>query len=166
MQRDELRRQVKAVATHYGGRSLVEEFLDGREFNVTVMGNRELTALPVSEITYALPPELPKLLTFSSKWEPESVYYRHTDVVCPPDIDENLRQQLVTAAETSYRLVGCRGYARVDMRLDAAGIVNVLEVNPNPDISPTSGAARQIQNAGMTYAQFIARVIALAREKP
>jgi D-alanine-D-alanine ligase len=161
---DELDRQVKTVTVHYGGRSLVEEFLDGREFNATIVGNKEPVALPVSEIVYTLPAGMPKLLTFASKWEPESIYYHHTEAVCPANIDDRLKRQIAEAAKTSYRLVGCSGYARVDMRLDTEGIVNVLEVNPNPDISPTSGAARQVKAAGMTYSQFIERVIERAME--
>ena len=61
-----------------------------------------------------------------------------------------------------FRLLGCRGYARVDMRLDAEGKLKVLEANPNPDISPGSGAARQAEAAGMTYTQFIERILLLA----
>ena len=58
-----------------------------------------------------------------------------------------------------------RGYARVDMRMDEAGILNIIEVNPNPDISPETGAARQSAAAGMKYAEFIGKIIELALEK-
>jgi len=64
-----------------------------------------------------------------------------------------------------FRLLCCRGYVRVDMRLDSEGRLNVIEVNPNPDISPGTGAARQAEAAGMTYTQFIEKIMLLAQEK-
>jgi D-alanine-D-alanine ligase len=65
----------------------------------------------------------------------------------------------------AFKVIIGRGYARVDMRLDGQGRVNVIEVNPNPDISPNTGAARQAKAAGMTYAQFIDKIISLALGK-
>ena len=64
-----------------------------------------------------------------------------------------------------FKLLNCKGYARVDMRLDKAERLNVLEVNPNPDISPGSGAARQAEAAGMSYTQFVEVIIQLALKK-
>jgi D-alanine-D-alanine ligase len=62
----------------------------------------------------------------------------------------------------AFRLLGGEGYARVDMRMDQEGQVNVIEVNPNPDISPGTGAARQAEAAGMTYTQFVEKIVQLA----
>jgi len=69
-----LERQVARVCDRYGGWALVEEYIDGREFNATVLGNTRLEVLPVSEIAYSLPPGMPRILTYSAKWEPESTY--------------------------------------------------------------------------------------------
>lgn len=157
-----LERQVARVSQLFGGEALVEEFVDGCEFNATVMGNKELIVLPISEIVYVLPPSMPKILTFAAKWEIDSVYFQGTRAICPAEIDEKLRGCVVEIAKAVFRLMGCRGYARVDMRLDAEGSLKVLEVNPNPDISPTSGAALQAKAAGMAYNQFIERIVLLA----
>ena len=156
--------QVKLVSGAYGN-SLVEEFINGREFNATVMGNSQCTVLPVSEITYSLPPEMPEILTFSAKWEPDSPYYRGTQVVCPARITAKERENIHELALSAFRLLGCRGYARVDMRMDREGRLNVIEVNPNADISPDAGAARQAEAADMTYTQFIEKILHLALEK-
>ena len=75
-----LARQVNMISSAYGGQALVEEFVGGREFNATVMGNTEYTALPPSEIVYTLPEGMPKLLTFAAKWEIGSVYYLNTQI--------------------------------------------------------------------------------------
>ena len=162
---DQLEKQVTKISNLFGGNSLVEEFLEGREFNVTVLGNKEPVALPVAEMVYYLPPELPRLLTFAAKWVEESVYYKGTRATCPAEVGEEERQQISQTALTAFKLLDCRGYARVDMRMDAEGVANVLEVNPNPDISPGYGAARQAAAGGMSYNQFIEKIVMYALEE-
>jgi D-alanine-D-alanine ligase len=160
-----LERQVKRLTESYGSSSLVEKFIGGREFNATVMGNSKLTVLPVSEIVYSLSEGLPRILNFEAKWEEDSVYFKGTKVVCPAEISPAERDYIAGTALAAYMLLGCNGYARADMRMDEAGKLNVMEVNPNPDISPGTGAARQAMAAGMNYTQFIDRIIKLALEK-
>ena len=160
-----LEKQVQLVSESYGGGALVEEFIDGREFNATVLGNSEGTVLPVSEIVYSLPSEMPRILTFAAKWEPDSPYFQGTKVVCPAEIGTRERENIAETALAAFRLLGCQGYARVDMRMDREGRLNIIEVNPNPDISPETGAARQAGAAGMTYTQFVEKIIQLALEK-
>jgi len=156
-----LEKQVIAVSRGYGGQALVEHFIQGREFNVTVLGD---TILPVSEIEYSLPEGAPRLLTFDAKWQPESAYFKETRVICPARIEEYEREAIARIALNVFGLLGLRGYARVDMRGDEAGKLNVIEANPNPDITPGSGAARQAEAAGLTYPQFIDKIISLALE--
>ena len=105
---------------------------------------------------------MPRILTFAAKWEPDGLYFQGTKAVCPARIPLRDRKHIADAALAVYWLLGCRGYARVDMRLDREGRLNVIEVNPNPDISPGSGAARQAEAAGMTYTQFIKEIVLLA----
>jgi D-alanine-D-alanine ligase len=157
-----LEKQVTAVSHYYGGQALVEHFIEGREFNVTVLG---ATVLPVSEIDYSLPEGTPRLLTFAAKWQPDSEYFKGTKVVCPAEIGDRERENINQTALKVFGLLGCRGYARVDMRLDGAGQLNVIEANPNPDISPSAGSVRQAEAAGMTYPQFIDKIVKLALEK-
>jgi D-alanine-D-alanine ligase len=156
-----LKRQVGLVSDAYGGNAIVEKFISGREFNATVLGNCEFTVLPVSEIVYSLPPGMPEILTFAAKWEPDSPYFEGTKPVCPAEIEDEEHQRIARTITEAYRLLGCQGYARADLRLDHEGELNVVEVNPNPDISPGAGAARQAAAAGMSYAQFIGRLVQL-----
>jgi D-alanine-D-alanine ligase len=160
-----LKRQVTVISDSYGGDALVEEFVDGREFNDTVMGNTNLRVLPPSEIVYTLPEGMPRLLTFSAKWEKGSVYYLNTQVTCPAQITPAEKSVIAETVLKAYSLFGCKGYARVDMRLDKDGNVNIIELNPNPDISPGTGAARQAAAAGMSYAKFIDKIIQSAFER-
>jgi D-alanine-D-alanine ligase len=160
-----LEKQVKKISQFFGGEALVEEFVDGREFNVTVMGDRELVVLPISETVYTLPPGVPRILTFAAKWEPESMYFQGSQVTCPAEIDEDTKQRIAQMSLGAFKLMGCSGYARVDFRMSTEGELQVIEVNPNPDISPEYGVARQAQAAGMSYDQLIGRIVALAFEK-
>lgn len=160
-----LKKQVAWVSGAFGGRALVEEYMEGREFNATVLGTREPVVLPISEIVYSLPDHLPKILAFMAKWELESIYSRGTTPVCPAEIESGLQCELASCAISVFRLLGCSGYTRVDFRLDSRGNPYVLEANPNCDIAPDSGAARQARAAGMDYRQFINRIVTLALEK-
>jgi len=160
-----LGKQVTTISQNFGRRALVEEFVDGREFNITVLGTNAPKALPPSEIVYSLPSEIPRILTFSAKWDPQSIYFEHTKAVCPAEIDIELRERITQAALLVFRLLDSHGYARIDFRLDAEEQLKVIELNPNPDISPDAGAALQAQAAGMTYNQFIEQIVQLALER-
>ena len=160
-----LEKQVRAISESYGGGAFMEEFIDGREFNATVLGSFQSTVLPISEIAYSLPPETPRILTFAAKWEPDSQYFQNTKVVCPAKINTEEQECIAETALAAFRLLGCHGYARIDMRMDKEKQINVIEVNPNPDISPDAGAARQAEAVGMTYTRFIDKIIQLTLEK-
>jgi len=160
-----LEKQVKFVSNNYIGGALVERYIDGREFNTTILGNSECTVLPVSEIVYSLPPGMPRILTFAAKWEPDSLYFQSTKPICPADISAEEQQRITETAVAAFRILGCEGYARVDMRMNQEGQLNVIEVNPNPDISPGSGVVHQAEAARMTYTQFIDKIVELALEK-
>jgi D-alanine-D-alanine ligase len=160
-----LEKQVIKLSQLFGGRALVEEFVDGREFNITVLGNSEPVVLPPSEIVYSLPPEKPKILTFSAKWEPDSLYFESSQPVCPAEIDDETHQCIAQAALGAFKLLGCSGYARVDFRMGNDGVLTIIEVNPNPDLSPDYGAALQARTAGMSYAQLVERIVQLALER-
>ncbi len=159
-----LERQVTTISERFRDKALVEEFIEGREFNITVIGTRPPETLPVSEIIYSLPQGMPPILTFAAKWDPESLYFKHTTPRCPAEIDHKLQQKITTIARVALELLGNRGYARVDLRLDRRGEPRALELNPNPDISPDSGAALQARAAGMDYEQFIEKLVQLALE--
>ncbi|MBI2836174.1 MAG: ATP-grasp domain-containing protein [Chloroflexi bacterium] len=162
--RSALERQVAKISRLYGGQALVEEFIDGREFNISVLGGREAVALPVSEIVFSLPGGSPRILTYAAKWEEGSPYFEGTKAVCPAEIDDRLCVEISATASRAFGLVCGTGYARVDFRMDVKGKLYVIEVNPNPDISPSAGAARQAKAAGMSYQQFVEKLVGLALE--
>jgi len=161
-----LKKQVEYIHEVYRQDALVEEFIDGREFNISVLGNDPARVLPISEIDFnGLPEGEPKIVTYRAKWDEESVYYRGTLPMCPAAIPKRLENRLKKLALRSYESVGCRDYARVDFRVDGEGSVFVLEVNPNPDISPLAGFANAARAAGFSYADLIHHLARFALER-
>jgi D-alanine-D-alanine ligase len=163
---EEVDKQVLYIHSIYQQEALVEEYLDGREFNVSVVGDKDPEVLAISEIDFSgLPEEEPKIVSYRAKWDEESVMYNSTVPICPANISKKLEARIKDAALRSYQCIGCRDYARVDMRTDTRGNPYVLEVNPNPDISPKAGFARAARAAGYTYSEMILRISHAAMER-
>jgi len=172
-----LRARAAYLIERYRQDAIVEAFLPGREFNVSVLGNDPPLVLPLSEIDFSgLPAGAPPLVTYEAKWVPESVYYEKTPVRCPARVEPGLRARVEATALAAYEALGCRDYARIDVRLDAAGEPVVLEVNPNPDISPTGGLVTTAKSPigpddgcphwrPLAYERLIERILGFAIER-
>ena len=160
-----LARQVAYVLDRYRQPALVEEFIAGREFNVAIWGNDPPEPLPVAEICYlGFDDPLQRLLTYESKWVPDSYAYSHTPGVCPAQVEPELEECLVATALAAYRLMGCQGYARVDLR-ERDGVPHILEVNPNPSLASDAGFARAARAAGFDHAHMAERIVGFALER-
>jgi D-alanine-D-alanine ligase len=150
-----LQERVGKIIGVYKQPALVEEFIQGREFNVAVLETDKLKALPVSEIDFsAMPESAPHICSYEAKWFEDHVLYTTTPAVCPAPIDETLRDKLHQHALAAFQAMGCRDYARVDFRMGSDGRLAILEVNPNPDASLDAGYCRALGVAGIGYAQF------------
>jgi D-alanine-D-alanine ligase len=162
----QLQKQILYIHKAYEQEALVEEFLDGREFNVSVVGDSNPEVLAISEINFeGLPDDEPKIVSYRAKWDEESPMYRFTVPICPADLPKRLENRIKNIAIRSSQCIGCRDYARVDMRADSRGNIYVLEVNPNPDISPKAGFARAARSAGFSYSEIILRISKAAMER-
>ena len=160
----QLESQVSKISHLFGGEALVEEYEDGREINALAMGKGKVEVFPVSEIIYTLPEGKPRILTYAAKWDPENEYYNCSTHQCPAQIEEEVRQTAVDIVLSVFKLCIGSGYARVDFRQDSQGTLKVIDVNPNPDISPAVGAAHQAEIYGLSYNQFMERIISIALE--
>ena len=139
---------------------IVEEFVDGREFAVSLLGPTEdPTVLPLREVDYRLPPHLPRLLTYEAKWVTGSPEYGGTLTIAASDLDPELERQLHATAEAAYRAVGLRDYGRIDLRVHPTDGPVVVDVNPNPELLPGElGIAGAALEAGLSFKELI-RVI-------
>lgn len=150
-----LAERVTNIIDGYKQPALVEEFIEGREFNVAVLETDRLQALPVSEIDFsAMPESAPHICSYEAKWFEDHVLYATTPAICPAPIDDALRDRLQKYALAAFQAMGCRDYARVDFRMGVDGRIAILEVNPNPDTSLDAGYCRALRTAGIEYAQF------------
>jgi D-alanine-D-alanine ligase len=162
--RAQLSRRVAYVRDNFRQPALVEKFVEGREFQVSLLGNRRPRVLAVSELSYeGLPAGLPRIVTYSAKWHTESKYYKHTTPVVPARAEPALVKKLAAIARGAWEVFELRGYARVDFRV-RRDHPYVVDVNPNPDISADAGLAKAARHAGLSYADLIFRVVRLALE--
>jgi D-alanine-D-alanine ligase len=158
-----LAKRIRYIHEVYRQPALVEEFIAGRELNVSLLGGAKPKILPISEITFAA--SLPRpMVCFDSKWNPESAAYRGTKPVCPAVLSAKETLLIYTVAERAFGLLGCRDYARVDIRLHN-NTPYILEINANPDISPDAGLARSAAAAGLNYSQLVEKILAFVSQR-
>jgi D-alanine-D-alanine ligase len=163
---DALARQIQKIYQDYHQPVLVEEYIDGRELNVSILGNENPKALPISEIDFSqMPAHLPKICSYAAKWLEDSPEFRYTIPRCPALLSPEEEKKVVDVSLRAYRIMECRDYARVDIRLSEEGIPFILEINANPDISHDAGMTRSAKAAGYTYPDFIGRILQLALDR-
>jgi D-alanine-D-alanine ligase len=160
-----LRDRVAYVVECYRQAALVEVFVDGREFNISLWGDPP-QVLPLAEIDFtAFADPFARIVSFAAKWEVDSFEYRHTPVLCPAPIDPVLGDHISGVALRAWAAIGCRGYARADMRLGENDRVYVVEVNCNPDLSPHAGFYQAARAAGYSYEDMVVHILEIARRQ-
>ncbi|HOI10975.1 MAG TPA: D-alanine--D-alanine ligase [Myxococcota bacterium] len=157
--------RVRHLCDTFGGEAIVQEYLPGKEINVAVFGDRELTALWPAEIDFTgFPDDVPPIVTYRAKWDEDSREFTGTTSV-RARLEPALERAVVRIALHAFRTLGVRDYGRVDMRLGADGRPRVIEVDPNSDLAEGTGIARQAARQGIPHPELVARVarMALAR---
>ncbi len=158
----ELERACARVLERHRQPALVEQFIDGRELNVALLGD-PAQVLPIAEIDFSgMPRGVPRIVTYNAKWDEASAEFLGSPpirCVLPAKLERRVQQ----VAREAFTAVGCRDYARVDIRLSADGVPYVIEVNPNCDLSPDAGFARAARNGGVDYDALAWKLVELAR---
>jgi D-alanine-D-alanine ligase len=143
---------------------VVQRYIDGREVNVGIVGDR---VLPIAEIDFReMPHGLWRIVSYRSKWETGSDEDLGAIPSCPADLPAELTAELAGLALAAWRTVGGDGYGRVDFRIDANGRPWLLEVNANPDLSPSAGLARMASAAELDFAALVRRIADRALTAP
>ena len=164
---EQLKEEVDRIVNIYKQEALVEEFIDGREFGVSLIGNKRPIVLPIVEIDFSgMPANMPRVVSYRAKWIKQSIAYKKTPIICPATIDEKIAKSIEETARKCYKIFGCRGYARIDFRYDEKeNKLYVLEINPNPDLSEGDYTTLAATAAGMTYSDLLLKIIDFALEK-
>ncbi|MEW6614614.1 MAG: ATP-grasp domain-containing protein [Thermodesulfobacteriota bacterium] len=148
------------------GPVLVEEYIEGREFNVSLLGYPLARVLPIAEIDFSnFPESLYSIVGYHAKWDIESFEYHNTPRRFPEVLPHGLMSKIEKVALGCFRVFMLRDYGRIDIRVDSKGKTYVLEVNANPCLSPDAGFAAAIDKAGMTYSDFIKDLLDFMTER-
>ncbi|MBU4200967.1 MAG: hypothetical protein KKE37_03140 [Verrucomicrobia bacterium] len=161
----ELDRKITRMRARVGSSVMIEEFIEGREFHVTLWGNGHVKMLPPVEIDFSTCSNIrDRLCTYDSKFRPRSAHYRQVRRRIPRMLSARINRQLARVCKSAYRAIGCRDYARIDVRW-RGGVCYVLDVNPNPDIASDSSMACAAAQAGFSYGEMGSRLVALAGQR-
>ena len=157
-----LRGRIAFVTESYRQPALVEEFIDGREFRVTLWGNEDVEMLPPVEMEFSAFSDLrERLCSWDAKFTPGSRHYTEIRTVAPAPLSTEELRLLEEVSRAAYRAMGIRDYARFDFRL-REGVFYLLDPNPNPDISADASLALTAELAGHSYGQMGSRLVRLA----
>jgi D-alanine-D-alanine ligase len=147
--------------------SLVEQFIEGREFYVGVLGNENASALPVIELDFSkFPADKPKIASWQAKWGEDGAgsgaEYAGTESIFPTNVEPDLLERMQRVALDAFGALRLRDYARIDLRVTPEGEVFVIEVNPNCYLERQSEFARAAERGGLAYGALVERLVELA----
>jgi D-alanine-D-alanine ligase len=165
---EELKREIKRITSEYNQSALVEEFLSGREFTVAILGNNgDARVLPAIEIRFdKYPAGVKPLYSYEAKWILDTKESDFDVFDCPAKIDAELERKINKVCLDTYRVLKCRDWSRIDLRLDKYGEPSIIEINPLPGIMPdpteNSSFPKAARAAGINYNDMINTVLASA----
>lgn len=163
----ELLSRIDALQTEYQQPVLLEEYIEGREFYIGVLGNMHAEALPAIELDFSgFPVGVPRIASWEAKWGDDGrgigQQFAGTRSIFPERLEAELETRLKAVAVAAFEALRLRDYARIDLRVTEAGEIFVLEVNPNCYLERKSEFARAAERAGLSYPQLLSRIIDLA----
>lgn len=159
---EELQERVRLVHETYKQPAIVEQYIEGRELYITVLGNRHLKVLPARELTFNSNGNGgPVLATRHVKWNEK--YQKKWKIKFGfAELDESVVEQIACVCKKVFRMLQLQDYGRIDLRLTPEGEVFIIEVNPNPGLTCGDEVAESALRAGMTYVEFINNLVHMA----
>jgi D-alanine-D-alanine ligase len=156
----ELMERIDYIHSEFDSPAIIEEYIEGRELYVAVLGNDHPEALPVIELDLSkLPKGTPRIAGSEVKWEEGTPAYEKTKNVFPKDLDEDTLERLHQTAIQAFQALRLHDYGRIDFRLGKNGKVYVIEVNPNPYLLSTAELALSAKEAGKSYPDVIEGIV-------
>ena len=163
----ELLGKIAQMQTEFQQPALVEEFIDGREFYVGVLGNANVKALQIIELDFSgFPADRPKIASYEAKWgddgDEKGAEFAGTKSVFPTDVPEELATKMQTVAVEAFHALRLRDYARIDLRVTPEGEVYIIEVNPNCYLERSAEFSMAAEKAGLDHTALVERILELA----
>src|SRR5216117_943853 len=156
---DDFRERVAFIHEKYNSDAIAEEYIDGRELYVSIMGNVRLMVFPVRELVFReVPPNEPKIATYNAKWDDEYRKRWGLENQFADGLDPALVAKITETCKDIYRLLTIDGYARIDLRLTPENKLYFIEANPNPILADDEDFALAAGKAGLSYPQLIDRI--------
>jgi D-alanine-D-alanine ligase len=159
---EQFKERVAFIHESHDSDVIAEEYIEGRELYVSIMGNAKLTVFPIRELVFReVPPNEPKIATYRAKWDEEYRKRWGLNNQFPEDLSPALIAETEDICKRIYRLLTIEGYARIDLRLTADNKLYFIEANPNPILAEDEDFALAAGKAGIPYPQLIDRIIAI-----
>jgi len=154
--------RVEFIHRQIGTDAIAEEYIEGRELYVGILGNQRLTTFPIWELHFTkMPEDMPRIATGSVKWNVEYQKRWGVETRAAEDLPDGAERRIVTLCKRAYRILDLSGYARMDLRMTPEGDVYVLEANPNPQIGYGEDLAESAEAAGYGYGRLLQRILGL-----
>src|SRR5438128_620753 len=159
---EQFRERIAFIHEKHNADAIAEEYIDGRELYVSLMGNARLTVFPIRELVFReVPPNEPKIATYKAKWDEEYRKRWGLDGRFAEDLEPTLVAEIEQTCKEIYRLLTIDGYARIDLRLAPDNKICFIEANPNPHLAADEDFAQSAAKAGLKYPQLIQAIIRL-----
>jgi D-alanine-D-alanine ligase len=159
---------LKTLETKNKNYYFIEEFVDGREFNVSIIGTKEgPKVLPIAEMTFRKFPEgKPRIMGYTAKWKENSFEYKNTRrTFSIPSSDNDIKEKIIAICKKCWNEIGFKGYVRIDFRLSEKRVPYVIDLNLNPCISPSGGFVAASEKAGYKFREVIEMILEEALRK-
>lgn len=162
-----VRELVASLHREFNQPVIIERYIPSRELNVSIIEyNGRTEVMPPAEIDFsAFAERQPKIVDYSAKWDVGSFGFHNTPRKIPPDLPAEITARIVELTRAAWDALRCRDYARVDFRLDERLRPYILEVNPNPDISPDAGFAAALTAGDISYERFVSAMVKNAEHR-
>jgi D-alanine-D-alanine ligase len=155
--------RVRFIHERLNQEALAEEYIEGREIYVSLLGNDRLRVFPFREVIFtAIPEDQPKFSTYKAKWD--DAYRKRWGIrnIFVESLPNGMNQRIADICRAAYRALRIRGYGRIDLRVTPSGEIVILEANPNPNLDRDDEFAQSAMKAGLTYPRLVQRIVTLA----
>ena len=164
---EQLKERINKTFEEFDPPILIEEFIEGREFHVSVLGNDPPEVLPIIEFDFSeLPSDHPQIISYDAKWNPLEESFHRVHSICPAKLTKRLEKKVRSAVLEAYKITGCHDYARLDLRITKDNKVFVLEVNPNPDLTEGVSYMDSAEHHGLSFGETLAKIVECALSRP